>query len=60
MLPWIGASLKYEADLVQTQASQVVAQPFLIKDKLALEAHGAFRGIQDAGDHVEQRGLART
>ena len=52
--------LEDEADLVQPQASQVDAQPSLIEDDLALEAHGAFRGIQDAGDHVQERGLARA
>ena len=52
--------LEDEPDLLQPQPAKIVAEPFAIEDDLAIQAHASARRIEDAGDDVEQRRLARA
>ena len=52
--------LENEPDLLQPQPAKIVSEPFAIEDDLAIQAHASARGIEDAGDDVEQRRLARA
>ena len=52
--------LEDEPDLIEPKSPQIVPQPLLIIDEFTLQAHGTRRRIENAGDDVEQRCLARS
>src|SRR4249920_3897317 len=52
--------LKYEAHLVEPQATQVGTQPVLVINHFAVESQTAVARFHDTGDAVEQRCLARS
>ena len=52
--------LENEADLVEPQPAQIGLEPALVIDDFAIERDAAAARLQNAGDAMQQRGLAGT
>src|SRR6185369_4951544 len=52
--------LEDEADLVEPEPTQIGLEPAVVIDNLAIECNAAPTWLQDAGNTVEQRRLARA
>ena len=52
--------MENEADLFEPQPAQIAAQPALVVDDLAVEAHPPAARLGDAADHIQQGRLARS